>query len=388
MSTATHSAQPTLLFIPDISGFTQFVHETEISHSQHIIEELLEILIDANEIGLEVSEIEGDAVLFYRDGPPPTAAELLAQVQRMYVRFHAHLKMYDAHRICRCGACNSASGLSLKFIVHFGETGKNKIKEHSKLFGKDVIVAHRLMKNEIAHTEYVLFTQDLVSSCSSWVHVEQAAWSEPENGSGAYDFGAVNYCYITLEPLASHVPEPSIADYALKGETKNIMGHEQVIEAPIDLVFNVLSDLSIRHEWIEGIKDSDRLNSKITRNGATHRCVIKSDESDPFMISHNFQTGKDFIAFTDTNHKAGIDTIFTLRKIGPAITRLEMHYFMKRNIFKELMMALFVKKKHMGVLQRSCKKLNDYCKEIYISGRQHPAQILLHPASAFHSMAA
>ena len=50
-----------LLFIPDISGFTQFVNETEIDHSRLIIQELLEILINANEIGLEISEIEGDA---------------------------------------------------------------------------------------------------------------------------------------------------------------------------------------------------------------------------------------------------------------------------------------------------------------------------------------
>ena len=52
-----------LLFIPDISGFTRFVNETEIDHSRLIIQELLEILINANQIGLEVSEIEGDAIL-------------------------------------------------------------------------------------------------------------------------------------------------------------------------------------------------------------------------------------------------------------------------------------------------------------------------------------
>ena len=28
--------QPALLFIPDISGFTRFVTETEVSHAQHI----------------------------------------------------------------------------------------------------------------------------------------------------------------------------------------------------------------------------------------------------------------------------------------------------------------------------------------------------------------
>ena len=54
-----------LLFIPDISGFTKFVNETEIEHSRIIIEELLENIINSNKMGLHVSEVEGDAVLFY-----------------------------------------------------------------------------------------------------------------------------------------------------------------------------------------------------------------------------------------------------------------------------------------------------------------------------------
>ena len=374
--------EPTLLFIPDISGFTQFVHNTEITHSQHIIEELLEILIDANEIGLTVSEVEGDAVLFYREGAAPTAAELLAQVQRMYVKFHAHLKLYETHRICQCGACSMAHGLTLKFIVHFGDIGKNQVKDHSKLFGKDVIVAHRLMKNNVPHKEYVLLTHQLINACSTWVQIEQAAWTEPEQGKGEYDFGSLAYCYITLDPLAAQVPEPTIEDFGLGSTTKRILGHETVLEAPIDLAFNVLSDLSIRHEWIVGIKDSDQLNSKITRNGATHRCVIKRDTSDPFMITHNFQTGKDFIAFTDTNHKAGIDTVFTLRRIGPSLTRMEVYYFMKPNFVKELMVRVFMQKKLLENLKASCDRLNAYCKQLVHDNQEHPAQILLQPAAA------
>ncbi|MBA3648149.1 MAG: hypothetical protein H0W62_06305 [Chitinophagales bacterium] len=44
-----------LLFIHDISGFTKFVNETEINHSRLIIQELLEILVDANQLDLTVS---------------------------------------------------------------------------------------------------------------------------------------------------------------------------------------------------------------------------------------------------------------------------------------------------------------------------------------------
>ena len=55
-----------ILFMPDISGFTEFVHHTDINHSRHIISELLELLIDSNNMDLELAEIEGDALFLYK----------------------------------------------------------------------------------------------------------------------------------------------------------------------------------------------------------------------------------------------------------------------------------------------------------------------------------
>ena len=69
--------------------------QTEVSHGQHIISELLEILIDANVLDLTVAEIEGDAVLFYKKGRIPETSDLLAQAQKMFVNFHQHLKKYQ-----------------------------------------------------------------------------------------------------------------------------------------------------------------------------------------------------------------------------------------------------------------------------------------------------
>ena len=155
--------KPALLFVPDISGFTQFVQATEIAHSRHIIEELLEKLIDANEIGLQISEVEGDAILFYRFGEPPTADEFFQQVQKMFVALHSHLRLYETQRICHCGACVSAPDLTVKIVAHYGHITESHIREHVKLFGADVIAVHRLLKNDIPHHEYALFTQALAN---------------------------------------------------------------------------------------------------------------------------------------------------------------------------------------------------------------------------------
>src|SRR4051794_21329701 len=128
MATATttstaNAIQPALLFMPDISGFTEFVTSTEIEHAQSIVQEVLEVLIESNQLNLQVGEIEGDAVFFFRYGQAPSYSELLQQVQTMFTRFHQHLQLFDQQRICPCGACAAATGLKLKMIAHFGEVG-------------------------------------------------------------------------------------------------------------------------------------------------------------------------------------------------------------------------------------------------------------------------
>jgi hypothetical protein len=135
-----------LIFIPDISGFTSFVNTTELEHSRLIIQELLEILISSNEIGLEISEIEGDAILFYKFGSPPELNKLYHQVEKMFVEFHRHLLAYDISKYCQCNACKSVVDLTLKIVTHYGEFTGYNVSSFSKLFGKDIILAHQLLK--------------------------------------------------------------------------------------------------------------------------------------------------------------------------------------------------------------------------------------------------
>jgi hypothetical protein len=379
-STKNTSAELTLLFIPDISGFTKFVHETEISHSEHIIKELLEALIDANEMDLEISEIEGDAVLFYRKGRKPTAAETLAQVQRMYIKFHAALRKYDSQRICQCGACISANDLSLKFIIHYGNISINQVKSRSKLFGKDLIVAHRLMKNDISLKEYVLITNQLINACSSWVEIDQVAWEKPSKGNGDYDFGSIKYCYLSLAPLESHIPQPTIEDYALDPKMSKTLSVESVINAPIELVFDVVSDTHAKHLWVLHVTGSDKTNGKIPKNGSTHRCIMNGDENDPFLTSRGFKITKDLITWIDTNHAGKSDLVIILQRIGNRLTRINLTVMQKQNVIKKILYNLFKKKGFVQFYGGSVEKLNEYCKGLEKEGRKHSSGILLEPA--------
>jgi len=187
-----------LLFIPDISGFTRFVNETEIEHSRLIIQELLEILINANQMGLEVSEIEGDAILFFKFGESPGLKELYDQVEKMFCTFHCHLIAYDQRRFCQCKACISAIDLTLKIITHYGEFTGYNVKNFNKLIGKDIIVAHQLLKNDIEQHEYWLITKNLGQDNPP---AGFAQWMKWNSSAKQTESGEIFFHYTQLSPL-------------------------------------------------------------------------------------------------------------------------------------------------------------------------------------------
>ena len=361
MATQTSNAtKPALLFVPDISGFTRFVQATEISHSRHIIEELLEKIIEANDLGLEISEVEGDAILFYRFGPPPTAEELFNQVQNMFVAFHSHLRLYETQRICQCGACTSAHDLTLKVVSHYGQITLSQIKDHVKLFGQDVIAVHRLLKNDISHHEYALFTQALMQG---WPQTITPTWGPRAESSQEYDVGRIDYAYVSLVPLREQIPEPRVEDLGIPGAKVQVFSSEQEVSAPLSLVFEVASDLPKRLQWMQGAKDVQMLNDQVNRVGTKHRCII--DKNSPVMVTTGSSRANDTITLTETDEKKTVCTVCTIRQEGDARTHVRIDGYVKDNLVLRTMFALLMKRKLANRFQASGEKLKHYCEELY-----------------------
>jgi hypothetical protein len=191
-----------LIFIPDISGFTHFVNSVEIDHSQHIIHELLEVILDANQLNLNVSEIEGDAILFYKFGESPDLSIAYEQVERMFLSFHKHLEWYESKRTCHCNACISVINLTLKVITHYGEFKEYKIRNFRKLIGKDIIIAHQLLKNDISNHEYWLITNSLLSGEAP---KKFKSWMKWDNGSKEIVDGEIHFFYTQLGTLRNEI---------------------------------------------------------------------------------------------------------------------------------------------------------------------------------------
>lgn len=131
-----------LIFIPDISGFTRLVHSTDLLTGKQITYELLSSIIGENNLELNISEVEGDAILFYRYGAAPGIGELMDQYQKM-------VRAFENKRAALEDLFSRSLNVSLKVIAHYGPISEFTIGNFKKLYGKVVVEAHRLLKNSM-----------------------------------------------------------------------------------------------------------------------------------------------------------------------------------------------------------------------------------------------
>jgi Protein of unknown function (DUF2652) len=165
------STKQVLLMIADISGYTEFIVSTdiEIEHSQKIITQLINTIIEQIKIPLEISKLEGDAVFLYaiKNNEKNTwqhVRKLVGEKLLLFFEvFHDKLTEMKKNDSCSCGACSNIDVLKLKIVIHSGEALFYYIQQFYELSGKDVILIHRLTKNSVASDEYILMTESAYS---------------------------------------------------------------------------------------------------------------------------------------------------------------------------------------------------------------------------------
>lgn len=146
-----------LIFMPDITGFTNFVKFVPIDIGSIIINDLLTNMIENNPLELELSEIEGDAILFYKIGKPLCLSTIFLGFKNICEKFDLRYKYWkEKYKI--------AEKLSLKLIVHYGDIIVYNIKGFKKLYGETVIESHQLLKNEQGSSNYVLITEEYIKA--------------------------------------------------------------------------------------------------------------------------------------------------------------------------------------------------------------------------------
>lgn len=138
------------LILADITGYTQFLNESELEHAQEIITSLINAILKPIQPPIILHRIEGDAVFAYTTKNAFLQGQtLLETLEKLYFEFAHSLESNDRNTTCDCRACQNMNSLSLKMVVHYGEFGLQTLGSQNELIGSDVNVAHRLLKNSI-----------------------------------------------------------------------------------------------------------------------------------------------------------------------------------------------------------------------------------------------
>ena len=306
-------AQPVLLMLVDISGYTKFMvsHQTEVRHSQMIIGELLESLMHQVDVPLRISSIEGDALFLYaiKSGNEEVwrrrGGNLVGRLLDLFRVFAERLMEIEAYSVCKCDACTEVGDLKLKVIAHSGEALLTHVGEFPTLSGVDVITLHRLAKNSVEEDEYVLMTE------AAFRDLRLPEGSAVREGVEETDTGVFNTFVFLPEVDVEYDPDAIRARFSDDNAAVKILRDEvsreytEVATTPSrGFHFNTgraaLAMNDYEQEWLEGIPES----------------VIDSFSGMGNPFSMGMPVDGEYVV--DIGSGAGLDATIAARAVGPA----------------------------------------------------------------------
>jgi uncharacterized protein YndB with AHSA1/START domain len=199
-------AQPACFLIADISGYTGYLAGVELDHAQDILADLIGTVVTALRPNFRLAKLEGDAAFTFMAAERIDGSMLLDTIERCYFGFRRRRRDVRQATSCECNACSRIPDLDLKFVVHHGVAIFQKVAGRQELLGSDVIVVHRLLKNEVVEAlgmnAYALFsrsctdaagldpaalgmrrhaeTYDRIGEIEVWAHDLDRRWAEEE----------------------------------------------------------------------------------------------------------------------------------------------------------------------------------------------------------------
>ncbi len=202
----TLTPQQTCFLIADISGYTGYLADVELDHAQDILADLIGAVVSALRPNFRLAKLEGDAAFTFATIDSIDGSMLLDTIERCYFGFRRRRRDVRQATSCECNACERIPDLDLKFVVHHGEAIIQKVAGRQELLGSDVIVAHRLLKNDVVETlgidAYALLSQasidasdidpaglgmrphtetyDRIGDVATWAHDLGRRWDEEE----------------------------------------------------------------------------------------------------------------------------------------------------------------------------------------------------------------
>jgi uncharacterized protein YndB with AHSA1/START domain len=262
------------LLVTDITGYTKYIGDTEITHAQDVVADLIETIVGIITPTFRISRVEGDAAFAFAPMGSVTPAILMDTVDSTYFAFRERLRDVAHATSCPCQACVRIPSLDLKIFLHEGEYAVRQVAGFTELSGIDVIILHRLTKGTAATVVdghgYAVYTGALVD-VMGWEpgSIGLIPHSETFDDTGRIDVFVqdLEHRWIAEQQRAEVLVSDEDAVHRTSFET----------EAPPQVVWDHLTDPQKRLEWQTHVTELITTNGVRQQTGTVNHCMHGPD---------------------------------------------------------------------------------------------------------------
>ena len=273
--------------IADISGYTSFLAGVELDHAQDIIADLMDTVVKGLRPPFRLAKFEGDAAFVYAATAKVDGSMLQDIIELAYFKFRRRLRDIKQAAACECKACAAMGDLDLKFVVHHGETVKQRMGGREELAGRDIILVHRLLKNTVSEKvgsrAYALYSD----ACIQTMGIDPAAQGLVEHHETIDIIGEVKLWLRDLEDAWKKENERTRVEVT-RAEAYVTWNFD--IAAPRQTVWEYFTVPGQRQKWwpADGIIE----NSSYRRRGVgtENHCMQRHDEAMKAALPTSAQT--------------------------------------------------------------------------------------------------
>jgi uncharacterized protein YndB with AHSA1/START domain len=303
VSTLQRSTRGCLL-IADITGYTDYLRDTELEHAQDVLADLLETIIAGIEPPFTLSKLEGDAAFAYVASDDVSASMLFDTVDSAYFAFRRRLRDIVQSTTCSCNACVLIPRLDLKFFVHEGEYVIRRIARSEELTGSDVILLHRLLKGAAGQTvgsdAFAVYTLGTLEALG----VEAEALGFLPFTETFPDIGEIA---VFVQNLEEQWVKEQDRNRVFVTEADALGQLEFVFSAPPPVVWEYFTDPQKRLEWQSGLTSIDENVDGRRGVDTVSHCAHGSDTNIQRVVDW-----RPFSSFTTVDETEGAPFLLTV----------------------------------------------------------------------------
>lgn len=259
------------LALGDITGYTKYLAGVELEHSQDVLADLMSVLVNQMRGLLHLAKLEGDAVFCYDHDGEADASMLVSMIDSCYFGFAQRLQFITRHTTCQCNACRLIPRLNVKFAVHHGEYIIHEVAGSRELVGRDVICAHRLLKNSVTRRTGLRGYALLTESCLKRFVLDPERLGLTAHTEDYDDVGTITAYIMNLE-ARWRAEQERRAVFVGPGEGLTLVEFD--LPAPLAIVWDYLTSPSKRMLWQHDTQRVEQSNPMGIRGiGTTNHCV-------------------------------------------------------------------------------------------------------------------